>query len=261
MKMKRFPHMFLLLALALVFPLQAMADELVSLKVGVINLSPEGSFASGDTTIPAEIPTKIDLEDDLDFGDKSKVMAEAALQLGSFRLAAGYLPLKFDGTSTLPNRIVFENEVFAAGRTVKGEMDVDLYDLALAWHIVNIDDAPVRFQFGPELSVKIVDGEVSVADQQNPAIREEASGTAPVPTIGARARVGLGDFVAVIGRVGYLEVSGNSFLDADAQVEFSPLPFVGVFGGYRHLDLDIDENDLLIDATFAGPYAGAFVRF
>jgi hypothetical protein len=100
-----------------------------------------------------------------------------------------------------------------------------------------------------------------MVDQANPANRETISGTAPVPTIGARARVGLGDFVAVIGRVGYLEVSGNSFLDADAQVEFSPLPFVGVFGGYRHLDLDIDENDIVIDATFAGPYAGAFVRF
>jgi outer membrane protein len=260
MMMKKISPMFLLLALALAFPLQAMADELVSLKVGVINLSPEGSFASGNTTLANPIQDEVDLEDDLDFGDKSKVMAEAALQLGSFRLSAGYLPLKFDGTAVLGRNIRFENLNFPQGATVDGELDVDLYDLALAWHIVNIDDAPVRFQFGPELSVKIVDGEVSMENQAT-GLREEVSGTAPVPTIGARARVGLGDFVAVIGRVGYLEVSGNSFLDADAQVEFSPLPFVGVFGGYRHLDLDIDEDDILIDATFAGPYAGAFVRF
>jgi len=260
MMMKKISPMLLLLTLALVFPLQALADEIVSLKVGFINLSPEGSFASQDTTIVNFPPTKIDIEDDLDFDDKTKVMVEAALQLGSFRLAAGYLPLDFSGTSILSRDIVFEDQQFNLGTPVKGTLDVDLYDLALAWHIVNIDDAPVRFQFGPELSVKVVDGEVSVVDQTT-GIREEVSGTAPVPTIGARARVGLGDFVAVIGRVGYLEVSGNSFLDADAQVEFSPLPFVGVFGGYRHLDLDIDEDDIVIDATFAGPYAGAFVRF
>jgi outer membrane protein len=258
--MKKCCSALFVLALLLLLPLQSMADELVSLKVGVIKLSPEGSFASGDTTIAAAVPTEVDIEDDLDFDDKTKVMAEVALQLGAFRLSAGYLPLDFDGTSALTRNIVFENQTFAAGTTVEGNLDVDLYDLALAWHIVNIDDAPVRFQFGPELSVKIVDGEVSVMDQTT-GIREEVSGTAPVPTIGARARVGLGDFVALIGRVGYLKVSGNSFLDADAQVEFSPLPFVGVFGGYRHLDLDIDENDILIDATFAGPYAGAFVRF
>jgi outer membrane protein len=258
--MKKCCSMLLALTLALILPSLVLADETVSLKVGFINLSPEGSFASGDTTIAAAIPTKVDLEDDLDFDDKTKVMAEAAVQLGSFRLSAGYLPLDFDGTSTLTRNIVFENQNFAAGTTVKGTLDVDLYDLALAWHIVNIDDAPVRFQFGPELSVKILDGEVSVVDQTT-GIREEVSGTVPVPTIGARARVGLGDFFALIGRVGYLEVSGNSFLDADAQVEFSPLPFVGVFAGYRHLDLDIDEDDLIIDATFAGPYAGAFLRF
>jgi outer membrane protein len=258
--MKKCCSALFVLALLLFLPLQGMADEIVSLKVGFINLSPEGSFASCDTTIVNRVPTKVDLEDDLDFDDKTKVMAEVAFNLGSFRLSAGYLPLDFDGTSILARDIVFENQVFNANTPVKGTLDVDLYDLALAWHIVNIDDAPVRFQFGPELSVKIVDGEVSVVDQTT-GIREEVSGTAPVPTIGARARVGLGDFVALIGRVGYLEVSGNSFLDADAQVEFSPLPFVGVFGGYRHLDLDIDENDIIIDATFAGPYAGAFVRF
>jgi outer membrane protein len=257
--MKKCCSALFVLALLLLLPLQSMADEVVSLKVGFINLSPEGSFASGDTTIANPIQDDVDLEDDLDFDDKTKVMAEVAFNLGSFRLAAGYLPLKFDGTSVLARTINFGDQTFNG--TVKGELDVDLYDLALAWHIVNIDDAPVRFQFGPELSVKIVDGEISMVDQANPANRETISGTAPVPTIGARARVGLGDFVAVIGRVGYLEVSGNSFLDADAQVEFSPLPFVGVFGGYRHLDLDIDENDIVIDATFAGPYAGAFVRF
>jgi outer membrane protein len=258
--MKKCCSALFVLALALILPSQVLADETVSLKVGFINLSPEGSFASGNTTIANFVQTEIDIEDDLDFDDKSEVMAEVALLLGSFRLSAGYLPLDFSGTSILSRDINFENQVFQANTPVEGNLDVDIYDLALAWHIVNIDDAPVRFQFGPELSVKIVDGEVSVVDQTT-GIREEVSGTAPVPTIGARARVGLGDFVAVIGRVGYLEVSGNSFLDADAQVEFSPLPFVGVFGGYRHLDLDIDEDDILIDATFAGPYAGAFVRF
>lgn len=255
--MKKCCSALLVLALALILPAQALADEIVSLKVGFINLTPEGQFASRESAV---VNTRIDIEDDLDFDDSTEVMAEVALLLGSFRLSAGYLPLNFDGTSVLNRQINFGNQQFNAETPVKGTLDVDLYDLALAWHIINLDDTPVRFQFGPELSVKIVDGEVSVVDQTT-GIREEVSGTAPVPTIGARARVGLGDFVALIGRVGYLEVSGNSFLDADAQVEFSPLPFVGVFAGYRYLDLDIDEDDIFIDATFKGPYAGAFLRF
>jgi hypothetical protein len=249
--------MFLLLALTLVFPLQAMADEMVSLKVGYITLTPEGRFASRETAI---LDTEIDFEDDLDIGDSDEIMAEASLQLGSFRLAASYLPLNFSGTSVLSRQLNFGDQQFDASTTVKGEMDVDLYDLGLTWYVLNFDDLPVRFQFGPEVAVKVVDGEASIMDKTT-GIREEVSGTAGAPTIGARARVGLADFLAVIGRVGYSEYSGNSLLDADAQIEISPIPLVGIFGGYRYLDLDVDEGDILIDATFEGPYAGAFLRF
>lgn len=255
--MKKCSPMFLLLALALVFPLQAMADEMVSLKVGFITLTPEGQFASREAAI---INTRIDIEDDLNISDNSEVMAEAALQLGSFRLSAGYLPLKFSGTSVLSREINFGNQQFDFNTPVEGDMNIDLYDLGLTWYLLNFDDLPVRFQVGPELAVKVIDGELSISDRTT-GVREEVSGTVPVPTIGARARVGVADFVAVIGRVGYVEYGDNSFLDADAQVEFSPLPFVGVFGGYRHLDLNVDESDIFVDATFSGPYAGAFVRF
>jgi hypothetical protein len=58
-----------------------------------------------------------------------------------------------------------------------------------------------------------------------------------------------------------MEYQDNSFFDVDAQVEFSPLPLVGLFAGYRYLDVDIDEDDVLIDASFKGPYAGALIRF
>jgi hypothetical protein len=58
-----------------------------------------------------------------------------------------------------------------------------------------------------------------------------------------------------------MEVNDNSFLDADAQLEFSPLPLVGVYGGYRYFDVQVDESDIFIDARFSGPYVGAFVRF
>jgi hypothetical protein len=36
---------------------------------------------------------------------------------------------------------------------------------------------------------------------------------------------------------------------------------IGLFAGYRYLDMDIDENDLLLDANFSGPHAGALIRF
>jgi len=249
--------MFLLLALALVFPLQAMADEMVSLKVGYQELSPSGNFTGTENGIG----TSVDIEDDLNFDDSEDVTAEVALQLGPFRLSAGYLPLKFSGTGVLSQGFIFNDEPFVAGTTVKGDIDVDLYDVGLTWYLINFDDLPVRLQFGPEIAVKIVDGSLSVESKTFPELSEDVSGTAAAPTIGARARVGISDFIALVGRVGYIEYDDNTFLDADGQIEISPIPLVGIYGGYRYLDIDIDESDLILDATFEGPYAGAFLRF
>jgi hypothetical protein len=73
--------------------------------------------------------------------------------------------------------------------------------------------------------------------------------------------VAFGDMFGIVGRVGYISYSDNSFLDAEVQVEFSPVPMVGIYAGYRLFDIDIDENDVLLDLRFSGPFAGVMVRF
>lgn len=238
-------------------PLSAQADEMLSLKVGYQNLTPSGQFASREGLVN----TVIDLENDFGMDEEADLVAEAALQFGSFRIAVGYMPLKFNGTTSAQRTIEFGGQQFTATDQAVGSLDVDLFDLGLTWYLVNIDDLPVRVQIGPELSVKVFDGEASVVSLIDPALRESVSGTAPLPTIGLRARVGLADMLSLTGRVGYVEYNDNSFLDADGQVEFSPLPMFGIFAGYRYLDLEVDEGDLFVDATFDGPYGGLLVRF
>lgn len=244
-------------AALLCLPLAAQADEMLSLKVGYQNLTPSGQFASReglDNTV-------IDLENDFGFDEEAELVAEAALQLGAFRLSAGYMPLDYSGTSTLSRNITFNGQTFNASEQATGSLDVDLFDLGLTWYLLNFDDLPVRLQLGPELSVKVFDGEASVISLTDPTKSESVSGTAPVPTLGLRGRVGLGDMLSLVGRVGYVEYDDNSFLDADGQVEFSPIPLFGIYAGYRYLDVEVDEGDLFIDATFDGPYGGLLVRF
>ena len=235
----------------------AWADEIVSFKAGYISLNPDGIFAVNSGGISG---TKVDFDDDLNFDDSEELFAEIAVNLGQFRLAAGFLPIDFSGTGNLNQTLIFSGKPFLVNSEVSSSVDMDIYDLALTWNILNIDDLPVRVQLGPELSVKVVDANVSMVDHTT-GLKESDSLTAPVPTIGARARIGLADWVALVGRVGYMEYDGNSFLDVDGQIEFSPIPLVGIFAGYRYLDLEVDESGVFIDATLDGPYAGAFVRF
>jgi hypothetical protein len=160
----------------------------------------------------------------------------------------------------LTQNVEFNGETFVAGSQVDSDVDIDLYQVGLAWYLVNLDDLPVRLQLGPELSVIYVNADLKMKEDVL-GLNESESVGAAVPTIGLRGRLALGDYLGVTSRVGYLSYDGNSFLDAEAQVELSPLPLVGVFAGYRYLDIDVDESGVMIDATFDGPYAGALIRF
>lgn len=249
--MKFFTTMFLALCLALTSGI-AFADEMVSVKLGYQVMSPSGQFA-GEVDGASAL---IDMEDDLDFGDSEDVTAEIALQLGNSRLSFNYLPLGFSGTGTG----VFEFNGVPFTGAVKGEVSADIYDIGYTYYLLNFDDLPTRFQLGIEVAAKIVEGKASLEEVLT-GQKEEISGTAPIPTIGLRTRVALADFLGLSGRVGYIEYDDNTFIDADVQLEFSPLPLAGIYGGYRILDLDVSESELLLDVDFSGPYIGAFVRF
>ena len=247
--MKKICLLFVCLLFAVGSP--AVADEMVSVKLGYQMLSPSGTFA-GET---AGVGTAIDMEDDLNFDDSKDMTAEVALQFGNGRLSLGYTPLDFSGTGT--GTYDFNGKNFTGA--VKGEVSADIYDIGFTYYLLNLDDIPARLQLGLELAVKVFDGEASLDSLVLP--KEVVSCTAPIPTVGVRTRVALADFIGIVGRIGYLEYDGNSFLDAEAQVEISPLPLVGIYAGYRIFDLSVDEADLVLDVEFSGPFAGALVRF
>lgn len=249
-------RMFVLFALFGLTVAPAAADELFSLKAGYQKLNPDGQFAVSTGGL---LGSTVDLDDDLGFDDSEDISLEAAVQLGDFRLFAAYLPINFSGDGFLRETIDFNGETFVAGSHIKSEVDIDIYEAGLAWYLINTDDLPARIQLGPEIAIKYVDASIDMRD--NNGVSESESVAVPVPTIGLRGRIAIADFLGVVGRAGYMEYDDNSFFDVDAQVEFSPLPLVGLFAGYRYLDVDIDEDDFMIDASFKGPYAGALIRF
>lgn len=234
----------------------AWADELLSVKLGYQLLSPGGSVAG----LMNGVGQKLDVDRDLNLDDSENVTAEAVLQWGDARLSLNYLPIEFSGTGTLSVAGTFNGQAFSVNDTVKSDISIDLYDVGLTYYLVNMDDLPTSFQLGFELAVKVADAEVTFRDITQNFVETE-SVTAPIPTVGARARIALADFLGLTGRIGYLEYDGNHFIDAEAQIEFSPVPTMGIYGGYRYFDLEIDEDDLYVETDFSGPFAGAFIRF
>ncbi|MCF6177957.1 MAG: hypothetical protein L3J63_01015 [Geopsychrobacter sp.] len=252
-----FPYRSLILCTLLFFiTMPALADEVVSLKLGYQSLAPSGTLAGNKNGVGA----RIDIEKDVNLADSEGLTAEVAFQFGRSRLSLGYLPIDFAGSGQMTISGNYNGQAFSATDTVTSKVKLNLYDIGYTFNLINMDDTPIRFQLGPEIAVKVIDAQIDFVDVAA-GINEHDSATLPIPTIGARTRIGLADYLAIVGRVGYVEYNGNSFLDAEAQVEFSPLPLVGVYAGYRTFNLKIDETDVYVDVDFSGPFVGALVRF
>ncbi|HUU81538.1 MAG TPA: hypothetical protein VMW90_08820, partial [Acidobacteriota bacterium] len=59
--------------------------------------------------------------------------------------------------------------------------------------------------------------------------------------------------------IGY---SGNIFYEAQADLSLTPIPFVGIHGGYKIMKLDCEDiNDVYADIEFKGPYVGLTISF
>ena len=234
--------------------LTAFADETISIKVGYAALTPTGSIAVNAGGLTGTVLT----DTTLGLKRSDNVTAELAIQLGDGRLSASYLPMKFSGASTLATNTNFNGQTFAATTAVTSELKATLTDIGYTYYLVNMDDLPSRLQFGIEPSLKLFNINATLIGG---GATQTTSANIAIPTIGLRGRVALADFIGISGRFGYVGYKNNNYADADAQIEFSPIPTLGIYGGYRYLDAQVDSNGVILNSRFAGPYAGAFFRF
>ncbi len=255
MKLKQTGKLIAAMAvLFLGFSPTSQADETFAIKAGFMLLSPSGTFGA---TIN-NIGTRIDLEKDLNFDNSTQPTAAIDIYLGDSLLSFGFTPISFKGQGVLNRTINYNGNTFAIGSVASSEFKADLFDLSYTYFVINMDDLPSRFQLGLETSVKIFNAKTTVTSA---VLTTSKNNTIAIPTVGLRGRVALADFIGLSGRFGYLGYAGNSFTDASAQVEFSPLPTLGINAGYRYLKVKLDTNGLMANATFKGPFAELFFRF
>jgi len=246
----------LLMASMLFYASVAQADEAISLKLGYANLNPGGSFASSNLTAA----TRMGVDSLLALKNNSGITAEAAIQFGDHRLSFGVLPISVKGSKSLTTPITFGNKTYIAGSTVSSSLKSTIYDIAYTYYFINMDDLPSRLQLGVEFSVKV--NQIKASLSATGVGASSISTTAPIPTLGLRGRVALADFIGLVGRVGYLSVGKRgSYLDVDSQIEFSPLPMVGIYAGYHYIKIKVNTSSVYTDLRFSGPYIGGLARF
>lgn len=215
---------------------------------------------SGDARTNVTGDTRFDFEDDLGVGDENIPFGEAFLRFGNTTLRVGYAQLDFDGNKQLTRSITFNGQTFSATDNVISSLELKMLDGEVQYDFLRPDAGVAGFNIGLLLKVKYVDGKVELRSAAQGSTFKDFK--APVPMIGVAAGAGfLKDMVRIDARASGVAYSGNHLYDVDAYASFAPLPFVRLQGGYRHIDLKIDQDDTLASFKLSGPYLGAQLSF
>lgn len=203
--------------------------------------------------------TEIDLESDLDIDDESYPIIEAFVGLGNHHLSLSYYNADYSGTNTVSRDIIFAGRTFTANIPISSSLEYDVYDVMYRYDLLNLENVLAGFSLGIVGRVEVFDGEVELTSS---ALTERESVTAPIPGLGLNLHVGiLADILegrVLVTGMGY---SDGTMFDGQADISFTPFPFVDIHGGYRIFVVDADIDDVEFDYDTSGPYVGVTVSF
>src|SRR5512134_1509402 len=211
------------------------------------------------TTDPVIGGTEFSVTDDLGVGDENFPSGEIFLRTGRVTFRVGYTPVEFDGNRQLSREIRFGDQIFSVNDNVVSHLDLKMIDGEVQIDLLRPDVVAASFNLGLIVKVKYVDGNVELRNSTNTEARDFQ---APIPMVGVTAGVGfLKNMLRADARVTGIAYSGNHLFEGDAYASFAPLPFLRIQGGYRIIDLEIDEDDILANIKLKGPYLGAQLSF
>jgi len=205
--------------------------------------------------------TKLDLEDDLGFDDEYYPFGEIFLGLGDHHLSFSFYRADYDGRETLDQDINFGGETFTAGDRIKSSLDYDVYDLTYQYDVLDLENVLAGFSLGLVGRVRVLDLEAEIRSETT-GQSEKEDYTLPVPMLGLNFHLGiLADILEariLATGMGYWD---GYMVDAQAELSFTPIPFVDIHAGYRTFFVDVDTNDLELNYNTSGLYAGISVSF
>ncbi|MDH4228037.1 MAG: hypothetical protein OEV59_09875 [Deltaproteobacteria bacterium] len=235
------------------------ADALVDFKV-------EGRywFTTLDSNVKISdtnvLGTDINLVDDLGL-DEKKGFPEARILLGigSHKVRYAFTPLSWDGKKNITETIKFGGKTYTLGNLVKTSLDMDYHRLGYEYDFIDL----LSNKVGVIIEAKYLDFDVSLSESLT-GKKESGSFGLPIPAVGVTGQVGLPMLFNISA-----EVTGMSFgsygkvIDAEAAVNFNPIPLFTVSAGYRIFKLELEADSGLnkdsADLNIKGPFV--LVRF
>jgi hypothetical protein len=223
----------------------------------------EMSASSESLGIPGDL---INLKSDLGMADQR--LPAYGLQLRparSHKFRLNYIPIKYDGNTTLTRSVVFNGQRYATGAVAVSALDWKAYRFGYEYDFITKDHGFGGFI----IEAKYTDIRVQLdAISARGPISEFAHARAPIPALGGIWRVYVVPNISITGEVTGFKIPDSidkrynaHYVDVDVYGTVNFSNNIGVKAGYRSLDLGyLIKTD---SGTFVlkGLYFGALLRY
>ncbi len=197
----------------------------------------------------------LDLEDDLNYGDESRVSARVNIDMPLFfpNIYLMFTPMEFSDTGRNIGGFTFGDITFDPG-PFYSKTTLNNYDIGLYYGIPILKTATFKkLNIDVGLNIRLVDFDVSI-QQELSGLNESGSGVLPVPML----------FVAVqftpVKKLSFqaegraISISGNDLYSLIGRVKVNLIGPLFAAGGYRYEKLNIDEEDVDVEVDVRGPF-------
>ncbi len=252
----------MLMAAFLMFPVAASALPGIDIEaaVGGWRQTPSGdlSYVSG---VP-DIEDTLDLEDDFGFEEEIRMIGRLKIDIPViptvYVVAA---PMEFEGDGESIG-FTFGDQDFQAG-SISSKLTLNQYDIGLYYGLPFLKTATLdKLNIDLGINVRILDINAEVA-QTLAGVRETESKSvvAPIPMLYLAAQFKPVDRFALEVEARGISTGDDKIYSLVGRVKVKVLGPAFAAGGYRYDVIDIDEEDLVVNTNFGGPFLEAGVQF
>jgi len=223
---------------------------------GDISYVPGGEIGIDDT---------LDFEDDFKYDDQTRVIGRFKLELpvvpNIYLMAT---PIEFDGNGVKEIPFDFGDETFTEGESFYSKVILNQYDIGLYYGIPLLKTATLdKLNIDLGINVRIMDvkGEVKQDLPGFDLVNKEKSEMLPVPMLFLAAQFRPIERFAIEAEGRGITYGDNTVVSVIARLKVKIAGPVFAAAGYRYESIDIDESDLRLDTSIAGPFFEAGVKF
>jgi len=208
---------------------------------------------TGDLSYKAFDPTRdtLDLETDLHYEDETRVTARLDIDMPLFipNIYAMATPMEYEGDG---------NGTFKFGNAIvtgpfKSKTTLDHLDVALYYGIPLLETATLdTLNIDIGINVRIYDLKVQM---QAAGVDEQEDLTLPLPMVFLAVQFRPLDWLAFEAEGRGISYKSDKAYSLIGRVRWNVLGPLFLTGGYRYDKVDVDEEDVIVNADFSGPFA------